>query len=92
MVEIRGWCVTAVLIAIGAAEAATQPVAVGIDATRTGPAITRLMFGGFMEPATTQVWAEILADRKSGPAGLAAAGQHHCVRIRSELALVWGGP
>jgi alpha-L-arabinofuranosidase len=43
---------------------AAQPVAATIDATRTGQAITKLMFGGFMEPATTQVWAEILSDRK----------------------------
>jgi hypothetical protein len=28
------------------------------------PAITKLVFGGFMEPATTFVWAEMLADRK----------------------------
>jgi alpha-N-arabinofuranosidase len=44
--------------------AAAQPVAVTIDATRTGQPITKLMFGGFMEPATTQVWAEMLSDRK----------------------------
>lgn len=41
-----------------------QPVSVTIDATRTGWPITRLIFGGFMEPATTQVWAEMLSDRK----------------------------
>src|SRR5579883_2571408 len=41
-----------------------QPVLVTIDATRTGEPITKLMFGGFMEPATTQVWAELLSDRK----------------------------
>ena len=35
-----------------------------IDATRVGPPITPLVFGGFMEPATTSVWAEMLADRK----------------------------
>ncbi len=44
--------------------ASTQPVAVTIDATRTGPPVTTLVFGGFMEPATTGVWAEMLADRK----------------------------
>ena len=51
-------------IAVLAATLAAQPVAVTIDATRTAQPITRLMFGGFMEPATTQVWAEMLADRK----------------------------
>ncbi len=40
------------------------PVTATIDATRVGPPITRLVFGGFMEPATTSVWAEMLADRK----------------------------
>jgi alpha-L-arabinofuranosidase len=39
-------------------------VTAAIDATRVGPPITPLVFGGFMEPATTSVWAEMLADRK----------------------------
>jgi alpha-N-arabinofuranosidase len=47
-----------------AATAVAQPVAVTIDAKRIGPPITKLVFGGFMEPATTGVWAEMLADRK----------------------------
>ena len=47
-----------------AATAAAQPVAAVIDAARTGPPITPLVFGGFMEPATTRVWAEMLSDRK----------------------------
>ncbi len=64
MPESRQWCVTSALIAIGAVILPAQPVAATIDATRTGPPITRLMFGGFMEPATTQVWAEMLSDRK----------------------------
>lgn len=60
--------------------AAAQPVTATIDATRTGQPITRLMFGGFMEPATTQVWAEMLSDRKflneinSKPAPAATGG------------------
>jgi alpha-N-arabinofuranosidase len=53
-----------VLIAILSGVSFAQPVPVTIDATRTGQPITKLMFGGFMEPATTQVWAEMLADRK----------------------------
>ena len=44
--------------------AAAQPVSATIDATHPGQPITRLIFGGFMEPATTQVWAEMLSDRK----------------------------
>jgi alpha-N-arabinofuranosidase len=47
-----------------AATAAAQPVAAVIDTARTGPPITPFVFGGFMEPATTRVWAEMLADRK----------------------------
>src|SRR5512139_324559 len=43
---------------------AAEPVAVRIDAAREAPAISPLVFGGFMEPATTRVWAEMLADRK----------------------------
>jgi alpha-L-arabinofuranosidase len=53
-----------VLVAVLLRTSAAQPVAVTIDASRTGPPITKLMFGGFMEPATTQVWAEMLSDRK----------------------------
>jgi len=53
------------ILTLGAiSAAAAQPVTATIDATRTGQPITRLMFGGFMEPATTQVWAEMLSDRK----------------------------
>jgi len=35
-----------------------------IDATKSGAPINPMIFGGYMEPATTQVWAEILTDRK----------------------------
>jgi alpha-N-arabinofuranosidase len=52
------------LIAVLVMPVGAQPVVVTIDATRAGQPITKLMFGGFMEPATTQVWAEILSDRK----------------------------
>jgi len=51
-------------IVLFAGVAAAQPVAATIDTTHAGQPITRLMFGGFMEPATTQVWAEMLSDRK----------------------------
>lgn len=35
-----------------------------IDASKAGEPITPLIFGGYMEPATTRVWAEMLTDRK----------------------------
>src|SRR5271166_3110082 len=35
-----------------------------IDASTMGEPINPLIFGGYMEPATTQVWAEMLVDRK----------------------------
>lgn len=55
---------TIILTLTAFAAAMAQPVTATIDATLTGQPITRLMFGGFMEPATTQVWAEMLSDRK----------------------------
>ena len=76
----RQSCALSVLVAILTGVSAAQPVPVTIDATRTGQPITKLMFGGFMEPATTQVWAEMLSDRKffneinSKPAAAPAGG------------------
>ncbi len=35
-----------------------------IDASKSGTPINPMIFGGYMEPATTQVWAEVLTDRK----------------------------
>ena len=35
-----------------------------VDATKVGEPVTPLIFGGYMEPATTRVWAEMLTDRK----------------------------
>ncbi len=35
-----------------------------IDAGKIGEPVTPLIFGGYMEPATTRVWAEMLNDRK----------------------------
>jgi len=60
----RQWLLILTLTAILSSAAAAQPVAAGIDAARTGQPITKLIFGGFMEPATTGVWAEMLSDRK----------------------------
>src|ERR1700754_4901770 len=37
---------------------------VAIDATSIGQPVNPLVFGGYMEPATTRVWAEMLTDRK----------------------------
>jgi hypothetical protein len=59
----KEWLFILALVVVRAGMAAAQPVAVAIDTTHTEP-ITNLMFGGFMEPATTQVWAEMLSERK----------------------------
>ncbi|MBN2371100.1 MAG: alpha-N-arabinofuranosidase [Vicinamibacteria bacterium] len=58
------WLVTFVLVVGLVGKAAAQPVAATIDASRIGQPITPWVFGGFMEPATTRVWAEMLSDRK----------------------------
>jgi alpha-N-arabinofuranosidase len=78
--QSRQWFFMAASAAVLSGTLAAQPVAVTIDATRTAQPINRLMFGGFMEPATTQVWAEMLTDRKffneinSKPAPAATGG------------------
>jgi hypothetical protein len=41
-----------------------QAVEATIDASAPKQPITKLIFGGFMEPATTGVWSEMLSDRK----------------------------
>ena len=58
------WCLPAIVVAAIWGTAAAETVTVTIDATRTAQPITKWVFGGFMEPATTRVWAEILSDRK----------------------------
>jgi alpha-L-arabinofuranosidase len=68
------------LISCGSRE--TRRVSATIDASKTAAPIPRLSYGGFMEPATTQVWAEMLYDRKFGypvtskdqPSSTAASG------------------
>ena len=35
-----------------------------IDASKNGGPVNPMVFGGYMEPATTSVWAEMLSDRK----------------------------
>lgn len=44
--------------------ASSGNIEVEIDAAKSGQPITPLIFGGYMEPATTRVWAEMLTDRK----------------------------
>jgi alpha-N-arabinofuranosidase len=44
--------------------AASVDIQAAIDAARPGEPISPLLFGGYMEPATTRVWAEMLTDRK----------------------------
>ena len=39
-------------------------IQVAIDAAKVGEPINPMIFGGYMEPATTRVWAEMLTDRK----------------------------
>jgi alpha-L-arabinofuranosidase len=80
MHSTKQWFLISILVALLAGIAAAQPVAAAIDAAHTGQPITKLIFGGFMEPATTQVWAEMLSDRKffneinSKPAASPAGG------------------
>ena len=42
----------------------TGDLRITVDATKAGEPVTPLLFGGYMEPATTRVWAEMLTDRK----------------------------
>ncbi|MFP5206094.1 MAG: hypothetical protein ACLGSH_12110, partial [Acidobacteriota bacterium] len=44
--------------------ASASDLRVEIDATRPGAPVAAAIFGGYMEPATTRVWAEMLTDRK----------------------------
>lgn len=37
---------------------------VSVDAARIGAPVSSLVFGAYMEPATTRVWSEMLSDRK----------------------------
>lgn len=39
-------------------------IQVAIDASKAGAPVNPMIFGGYMEPATTGVWAEVLSDRK----------------------------
>jgi alpha-L-arabinofuranosidase len=39
-------------------------IQVSIDASKIGDPVNSMVFGGYMEPATTRVWAEMLTDRK----------------------------
>src|SRR5512139_1188629 len=56
--------VSSTLLALLAGAASAEPVVATIDAGRRAQPITPWVFGGFMEPATTRVWAEMLSDRK----------------------------
>ena len=65
MLELSNWSLSAMLAMSFAGMAAAQPVTATVHANQqTAAPITRLIFGGFMEPATTRVWAEMLTDRK----------------------------
>ncbi len=47
-----------------ASASAEGNIEVAIDASRISEPISPMIFGGYMEPATTRVWAEMLTDRK----------------------------
>jgi len=47
-----------------ALRSSAQSIAMTIDAGKTGAPISRLMYSYFSEPATTQLWGEMLSDRK----------------------------
>jgi alpha-N-arabinofuranosidase len=65
MLQLSKWYMCAMLAIVNTGMAAAQPVEATIHADRqTGAPISKLIFGGFMEPATTRVWAEMLGDRK----------------------------
>ncbi len=49
---------------IKAFAAPSADIHVTVDASKSGEQVNPMIFGGYMEPATTQVWAEILTDRK----------------------------
>ena len=49
---------------VALATPAGDPIQASIDASMRGEPISPLIFGGYMEPATTAVWAEMLVDRK----------------------------
>ena len=61
---MKYYAISALLVLAACGLQAQSNVAVNIDAAKTGAPITRLIFGGFMEPATTVVWSEMLSDRK----------------------------
>jgi alpha-N-arabinofuranosidase len=44
--------------------ASESSIELTVDAGKTSEPISPLVFGGYMEPATTFVWAEMLSDRK----------------------------
>ncbi len=53
--------------------AAPANIEVTIDAAKAGEPINPMIFGGYMEPATTRVWSEMLSDRKFGNAVVPAS-------------------
>src|ERR1039457_1937576 len=65
MLELSKRCISAMLAMAFAGTVVAQPVMATIRADQqSATPITKLIFGGFMEPATTRVWAEMLGDRK----------------------------
>ena len=59
---------TAILLVSAIASAQTQPVTATIDASKTGPPISKYIYGQFLEHiggiVNNNIWAEMLDDRK----------------------------
>ncbi len=66
----------AAMVSQGAFAAPPATIQVAIDAAKPGEPINPMIFGGYMEPATTRVWSEMLSDRKfANPVAPAPAAQ-----------------
>ncbi len=64
---MRGYHCLLLILALGVIPGevpAQSSIKATVVATNTGAPITKLIFGGFMEPATTGLWSEMLSDRK----------------------------
>ena len=67
-VVTRQFLLTAILLISAIASAQTQPVTATIDASKTGPPISKYIYGQFLEHigglVNNGLWAEMLDDRK----------------------------
>ena len=70
--------------------AVTGNIQVTIDASKSGGPVNPMVFGGYMEPATTNVWAEMLTDRKFAKPVVAATPAS--ASANSGFFRFWGEP